>query len=432
VITRRAALLACALALLSAACTSGPSEPGAPASLGSPATASAPTAGPSLGPRSRLCQYPRPRESPPRTTTAVLPAPVRAVADEVTRVRELSWVNPVVPQAVSQERLGQILRTLVERSLPRTQLARETRAWIAIGALPAGASLRTALLSYASNEVVGFYDTLSHRLVYSGSTNPSPYQRYVLSHELTHALDDQRFDLSRADALQYACRDEPLAAFVALMEGDAVYTSGAWAQRFLSGDELDRLQQEAAAFPPPPASVPPFVQALQEFPYPNGLAFVRALVARGGEAAVNAAFRNPPVSTEQILHPERYPSDRPVLVAVAKPAGLGAAWKLIDQMEVGEAWLRLLLRLRLSEGQSADAAAGWGGAEYEAWAKGASVVVRLNSVWDTAQDASTFATALRSFVGTHAATVTLGGRTVTATFASDAASLAAAGGWPSG
>jgi hypothetical protein len=350
------------------------------------------------------------------------------VADQVTQVRDLHWINPVDPEAVSQERLGQILQGLVEKTLPAGQLARETRSWTTLGALPPGSSLRDALLAYDNSEVVGFYDTLTHRLVYSGTTNPSPYQRYVLSHELTHALDDQRFDMSREDALAYRCADEPLAASVALAEGDAVFTSGAWARRFLSSDELDRLQQEATDFPPPPASIPPFVQALQVFPYPNGLAFVHALVDRGGEGAVDAAFRNPPVSTEQILHPAKYPTDAPVPVTVSKPAGLGSEWKLIDQMEVGEAWLKLLLQLRLPEAPAAAAAAGWGGAEYQTWADGSNVVVVMNTVWDTEQDAAEFAAAMRSFVGTHPATVAIDGKTVTVTFASDAASLRAAGG----
>jgi hypothetical protein len=353
---------------------------------------------------------------------------VQEVADQVTQVRGLRWVHSVDPEAVSQERVGELLQDLVEKTLPPQQLARETRSWVTIGALPAGSSIRDALLAYGSSEVVGFYDTLSHRLVYAGTTNPSPYQRYVLSHELTHALDDQRFDLSFEDRLAYRCDDERLQASIALAEGDAVFTSGAWARRFLSNDEIDRLQQEASGFPPPPATIPPFVQALQVFPYPNGLAFVQALVDRGGQGAVDAAFRDPPVSTEQILHPEKYPSDVPVEVTVDQPSGLGSRWKLIDRMEVGEAWLRLLLELRLSPGQAQEAAGGWGGAQYETWADGSAVVVRMRSVWDTQQDASTFASALRSFVKGHPATVEQAGDEVTATFASDAASLEAANG----
>jgi hypothetical protein len=426
-VNRRVLLgLAVALSLICGACTMGSRTAGStPNAPGSP-----PAGGPSsvpLGPRSTLCQYPKPVKHPQPIPPSPVPAAVEAVVQQVSQIRELAWVRGMAPEPVSQEQLGRILRDLTEHLLPAGQLARESRSWITIGALPPGSSLRDALLSYVSSEVVGFYDTLTQRLVYSATSALTPYARYVLSHELTHALDDQRFDLSREDALAYRCQDEPLAAFSALAEGDAVYTSGEWARRFLSSDEISRLQQEAAGFPPPPPSIPPFVQALQEFPYPNGLAFVHALVARGGEAAVDAAFRNPPVSTEQILHPDRYPSDLPVVVTVAKPDGLRNGWHLIDQMGVGEAWLKLLLELRLPESQAETAAAGWGGAEYEAWARGASTVVVLRTVWDSSRDASEFAAALRSFAGTRPVTMTLDGTAVTATFASDAASLASAG-----
>jgi hypothetical protein len=351
---------------------------------------------------------------------------VKSVADQVTQVRALQWVGPVDPEAVSQQRLGQILEGLVKETLPQQQLARRSRAWITMGALPAGSSLRDALLAYDNSEVVGFYDTLSHRLVYSGAKDPTPYQRYVLSHELTHALDDQRFDLSREDALAYRCADEPLAASVALAEGDAVYSSNAWARRFLSGEEIARLQQEASAFPPPPSTIPPFVQALQVFPYPNGLAFVQALVDRGGERAVDNAFRNPPVSTEQILHPAKYPSDHPDPVTVTKPKGMGQEWTLIDRMEVGEAWLKLLLQLKLPEAEAATAAAGWGGAEYDAWSNGTSIVVVLHTTWDTEKDAREFDAALSSYAGTTPVRVIRSGSDVTTTFASNAAALQAA------
>jgi hypothetical protein len=408
--------------LLAAACTTGTdaAESPSPPSSGIP-----PAPGPSLGPRSTLCQYPEPHESPPPTSAPALTPAVEAVASQVTQVRDLRWADPVEPEAVSQQRLGQILSGLVAEALPAQQLARRSRAWITMGALPPGSSLRSALLAYDDSEVVGFYDTLSHRLVYSGTTNPTPYQRYVLSHELTHALDDQRFDLSREDALAYRCADEPMAAFIALTEGDAVYSSNAWARRFLSNDEIGRLQQEASSFPPPPA-IPPFVQELQDFPYEAGLSFVQALVDRGGERAVDAAFRNPPVSTEQILHPDAYPADRPVPVTVTKPDGLGAQWTLIDQMEVGEAWLKLLLQLKLPAARDAEATDFWDGAEYKAWSNGHHTVVVLRTAWDTEGDATQFGAALESFTGSTPARVTRSGRDVTAVFASDAASLAAA------
>jgi hypothetical protein len=113
-------------------------------------------------------------------------------------------------------------------------------------------------------------------------------------------------------------------------------------------------------------------------------------------------------------------------VSVTKPQGLGRDWRLIDQMQVGEAWLKLLLRLKLPEAQAASAAAGWGGAEYEAWSGGTRTVVVLDTTWDTEKDAKEFQAAIESFAGSAPVRVTRSRSDVTAVFASDAASLAAA------
>ena len=252
--------------LLAAACTGTGTTSSAPSFTPGPTATGSSPAGTG---RSPLCRYPKPKRVGPEASPSPLPAAIREVADQVGEVRRLSWKHAVSPEGVSQERLGQILTALTARSLPSGQLARESRAWITIGALPPGTSLRSAILAYAGSEVVGFYDTLSQRLVFSGSTSPTPYQRYVLSHELTHALDDQRFDLSRMDRLQYRCQDERLEALSALAEGDAVANSNAWARRFLSAGELSALRQEASKFPPPPSSVPTFVQQLEQFPLPE-------------------------------------------------------------------------------------------------------------------------------------------------------------------
>src|SRR5215471_16330927 len=74
---------------------------------------------------------------------------------------------------------------------------------------------------------------------------------------------------------------------------------------FLTQSEVADLQREAGSFPPPPATVPPFVRNLLTFPYPTGEAFVQALQSSGGEGRVNEAFEHPPLSTEQVLHPSK-------------------------------------------------------------------------------------------------------------------------------
>jgi len=168
----------------------------------------------------------------------------------------------------------------------------------------------------------------------------------------------------------------------------------------------------------------------ETWPYTAGLAFVRALVARGGEKAVNDAFKNLPVSTEQILHPDRYPNDLPVPVGVPNLAPrLGPGWADLDVQGVGEEWLSLLLGLRIDQTTAAAAAAGWGGGIYRAWSNGDRVAVVMSTVWDTPQDASEFASAMGSWIaagsGQHATVEPVEGSRVQVLFASDARTLSA-------
>src|SRR5207342_2689804 len=106
----------------------------------------------------------------------------------------------------------------------------------------------------------------------------------------------------------------------------------------------------------------PFIMQLQFWPYTAGQAFIDALDRRGGVQAVNGAIETFPLSTEQVMHPERYPNDVPQPVDVPDlSAQLGDGWRDLDVMTVGEAWLQTMLRLRLDHATADDAAAGWDG-----------------------------------------------------------------------
>jgi hypothetical protein len=414
--------------LLLQACTGG---------TGSLGTSGPPEAAPSPLPRTSftpppagsdpLCDYPPPTPAPALSPKPMPPA-VTAIQGQVAALRGLRFVRPVRPDVVTKERIAELLRTAVDAALPVDLEARRGRAWVTMGLLPVGTDLREAFLSYYTTQVIGYYDTLSHRLVIIGAGALTPYQRMTLSHELTHALDDQYFDLGRLDVLTLTCQDERATALSSLAEGDAVETSIEWAQRNLSSAEQSQLQQEAGAFPPPPSTIPPFVLRFQQFPYPNGERFVQALQARGGEHAVDEAFARPPVSTEQILHPDRYPSDLPVDVHVPDlAAALGPGWKASDQMDVGEGFLRLMLELRLPSTQADPAAAGWDGGRYLAWSDGTSEALVMDTVWDTDGDATEFVGALRAWLaegsGTIADVERRSSRRVRVLFASDPPSL---------
>ena len=371
-----------------------------------------------------LCQAPPTLSPPPPAPKATLPAAIAKVAQQVQEVRGLRFKRSVVPEPVTRGQIERQLRASLETDFPPDLAAREGRAWTTIGVVTAGTDLRQAVIDYGTSQIIGFYDTQAHRLVFQGGTSPTPYQRFTLAHELTHALQDQNFDLSRLDKLSAACQDERAEALLSLTEGDAVETQIRWAGQDLSSDEINQLQDEASSFAPPPASTPPFVQQMFLFPYGNGQAFVEALLNRGGERAVNNAFRNPPVSTEQILHPDKYPSDTPQTVEIPDLSDrLGQGWSLLDQEDVGEGWLLMLLELRLSTGDSEDAAAGWDGGLLRAWSQGPETAVVIQTVWDTNRDASEFAKAMRDWLENQAAEVLQSGATVRVLFGSDRTAL---------
>lgn len=311
-----------------------------------------------------------------------------------------------------------------EEQYPKEQAGVEGRALITMGALPAGTDLYKAVLDFGTSQILGFYDTETHRLVFRSNKAFSPLARFTLSHELTHALQDQNFGLGRLDRLNRACRDDRAEAFLSLIEGDAVVSQIRWARANLSNGEIQQIQSEAARIPPPPASVPRFVQEVFGFPYEAGQAFVETILARGGLDALDDALRHPPVSTEQVLHPARYPKDTPRPVRAPDiSASLGKGWKAIDFSDVGEGFLRDMFRLELPAPEARQAAAGWDGGQYRAFGKGSRTAVLLRTVWDTQRDAREFSTSMDRWIGHGRAKVVLEGASVTVLFASNAATL---------
>jgi hypothetical protein len=155
--------------------------------------------------------------------------------------------------------------------------------------------------------------------------------------------------------------------------------------------------------------------------------FISALDSRGGLDAVDEAFQELPASTEQIIHPERYPNDAPTPVDIADLSGeLGEGWTDLDVMAVGEAWLQVALGLRLDGSDAADAAAGWDGGTYRAWSDGDEVAVLLSTVWDSELDAQEFSIAMDDWIdgGQETASVyPATGREIWTFFATDPSTL---------
>jgi hypothetical protein len=344
-----------------------------------------------------LCEAPKTGSGSGVTPEGPTPPAIAAVEQQVESVRGLRYTTRVAVTPLTQEQIDRRLTKNFDKTYPVDSYARRSQAWGTIGVIPAGASLRDALLSFQTGQVVGFYNPANGQLVYIGDTDLDQTERYILAHELTHAIDDQHFGLRRIDTIGARCDDEAFMAALGAVEGSAQYFATQVLIRFPSDAPLGGGADGGAV---DQDLVPPFVMALQLWPYDAGMAFIRHVDEVEGTARVDEALTTFPVSTEQILHPERWPNDvpQPVDVPDLGPA-LGDGWRDLDVMTVGEAWLQLMLALRLDAGDAERAAAGWDGGLYRAWTDGTHTAVIMRTVWDSTADAQEFFDSLQGWSG---------------------------------
>jgi hypothetical protein len=147
---------------------------------------------------------------------------------------------------------------------------------------------------------------------------------------------------------------------------------------------------------------PPIINAELLFPYMQGQAFIQNVLARGGWVLVNAVYERPPLSTEQVMHPDQYfYADEPQLVDLALPGEelLGETYRLVDESVLGEFYLREYLAQYLPADDAALAAEGWGGDSFAIYHDddAGETVWFLRVQWDAFSHATEFAEAFNAF-----------------------------------
>ncbi len=316
------------------------------------------------------------------------------VLQETSKIRQLPVLRPVKSGAQSRAEIERmIVKNLDEDTTPE-ELRASGVALKKLGLAPTDFELRPFFIKLLTEQVAGYYDPKTQQF-YLADWIDVDGQLTVMSHELTHALQDQHFNLLRFEKWPRGDSDAELAAH-ALIEGDATFTMIAFARRdqsrlraLLKSAETDAGSMEQIEHAP---------RALREsllFPYQNGASWVAELYKKGGWASISRAFTDLPQSTEQILHPEKYfAHEAPVKVSLPDiSAKLGANWKRIDTDVNGEWSLYLILDEYLkSDKESREAAAGWGGDRYSVYEnrKTSEVMIAQKSVWDTEKDAREF------------------------------------------
>ena len=316
------------------------------------------------------------RGAPPPATAAEVRAAVDEISAAVERERGLTFTEPVDVELAGE---GEFQRRLLEDFDEEVEELRETEVLLkAFGLVDPAVDLVEAMRTLLGAGVVGFYDPETDELVVRG-TALTPYVRTTIAHELTHALDDQRFDLDRPEYDD--ARDEIDFGFGALVEGNARRVEDAYLAGLSEDEQLDAAAEELSLGSGLDlGDVPLVLVDLISAPYGLGHDFVDELIDDGGQAALDAAFAAPPRTSEQVIDPAAYlAGEGRIDVPVPSVAG-----EVVHEGVAGQFLIQVVLEDGLDADRAREAAAGWGGDSVVAWRDGERPCASLAAVGDDA------------------------------------------------
>jgi hypothetical protein len=409
------------------------SEPETARAAASPTATPPPTAAPAVPaePRgSTAAGSEREQEAPKSAAQVELEASAAEIEEQIEAIRGTQFRQPVAVKLSDKASLVAYLeRRMALETTPERQRFNEEAAKL-LGLIPPEMDLLAATKEFLEAQVGGFYDPPT-KTFYVMESFGGDLARVIMSHEFVHALDDQLYDL---DATLERLGDDTdrVAAFGAVCEGSGTLTMTQWA--LAHGTKLDpkALMELQKMTSQGMEDLPPYVWKPSLAAYLCGQSFLEKSVpkkskkkkaeeAKDGAAAaapvpsyaqqLERAFRDPPRSTEQILHPEKYwgeQTDEPTAIAFDTSA-LPAGWSVRGEDTFGELGLALLTEPRserkgiraddmfavLAMKYTNDGAEGWDGDRLIVLERGDERILQLVTAWDTPEDAAQFAEVLR-------------------------------------
>lgn len=311
----------------------------------------------------------------------------------------LELTRPVRLERRTREELERYLIFKLDEELPAETAEWTEAVYQLLGLLEPEDDLRAILEDVYLEQVAGFYDPDSTTL-FVLDDQPDELLETLLVHELVHAIQDQAVDLA-ALTDRVAGNDRQGAAQAAI-EGHATLIMFEYILGQSQGEDVDirdfpdftaTLQpslEAARERSPALARAPRIVQEALLFPYIGGTAFVEAMWRNSGGRALPFG-PNLPTSTEQVMHPDRYPQERdePTALRLAFEGG-----EPVFEDGLGEMEMAVLIETLLGNGREG-LSVGWDGDRYALFGDAASGYSLVwVSVWDDEAARDAFVSAL--------------------------------------
>ena len=320
------------------------------------------------------------------------------IEQQTSELRGLTFKNPVNYKIIDRKELRAVLAEKVKEQYTEQQLRDYSRSLAAFGLIPEDTDLLKVLVSLYGEQVAAFYIPEERALyTFKDLVFSSNIDKMLLSHELTHALQDQNFDLQKFP-LKIKDNDDLALATSALVEGDATVLMTRWYVENIDpskmlGDLGAMFGQDTTKL----RAAPAFLREMLVFPYQQGQSFAMSLYVAGGTAAIDAAFRNPPTCTKDILHPELFLKQRATPEHMEPPAFDSKDWRLIGSNDLGEFGTGFLLKQGMGAYDAQVLAQGWNGDRYHVYEHGTNGPTALvwATAWEDEQQAGEFADAYK-------------------------------------
>ncbi len=341
-----------------------------------------------------------PQAAPP--TSAEFIKAADEVLAQMSKLLDLPIKEPLKKSLRSKKEIREYLVREEKEDRSDAQRYADTKALEAFGLIPQNFPLDSFMLDVLTDQVAGLYDPKSKEF-YIADWIPADEQRAVMSHELTHALEDQSFHI---DPWIKAARpnDDAELARQAVSEGSALAAMVDYDLReqqqgvrdlpdvsvFIRSNAVAEMDKD-----PNLAKAPSYIRDELLFPYLAGTSFSQQfLKAHKGWEDLDLLFKTPPVSTQQILHPELYLAGvKPAVITLPEWKGVVPDdWRLLEENVIGEFGLQEVLKQFLGQDRAEAQAAAWTGDRYAIFenqkTKETPLVFRLSL--DTADDAARF------------------------------------------